>query len=916
MRNFIARKALSLGVASVVAGTLIAGPRVTVIGDSISAYSGTSIYAGYYPEHGVDSVKKMWWMIAINAIGGELACDAAWSGSSVAGSGNDAMSSDYRLDRSRLGRSPDLFLICAGTNDGRSKRELGEFTYDMTCVDRTKFRPAFAYMLNWLKTNYPQTKILVIVNTDVDRLLGTTDEQWEQYATSMETIAAHYGIASMRIHDVEKGVEPYAQSPSGQVQVHPTAAGMVTFGNQVTDGCRTLLDFPVTLKATQPGPSAFKFYNIVPFANGNERQTAADIREYRDRTGQDTALYCLTLNPFGKPAIDLAKFRVESFRRLKQELEGSGIRLGVLVQAIIGHGWPSAEKVTEDWQRTVDINGDAVRFCPLSDGFRKYVRETMTMIAEAGAEFVMTDDDCRSFSPETECFCPLHVAAFNRRTGGSYTSETLRQAIRTSRPGDRVQRDFAALQRDTVVGLMRDIRVALDAVDPTIPACCSTPGQNREVTYVPDYARAIARKGDLPMVRINNGYYVENSVREFPGIVLFTMGVCAYLSDRGPVLLDEADTCPQNLWAKSSASFFAHLTASALCGCTGAKVWYVNGRRGDIEITRNYTDVLSVRRGFLDGVVRAVRGGRPLGVVIPCTDGSAAGVNVAKGGYQLPMTCDRWVDGTLGLMGVPFRASFDKTEDAVYALGGDLAEFSDEELKAILAHRVLVDSDAAQALCRRGLSALLGVSVRMRRESLKFEFEADAETGEIVSFSHNSTAPEFVVADGAKVCAWLCGRLASPPSFNLKENPNGYVKIAPSGVLFRNELGGTVLTVAWHSHPYPLERRSEQRQRWLWQMLDRVAGCPFDYVVANPQDVLAVAHRMADGSNLVVAFNLNYDPLRCVLIRAARRPKAVATMDRHGGWKQSVFEWKDGVLSVPAIVTPYDALLVRIDVDG
>ena len=249
MRNLIVCKALSFGAALAAVGTLVAGPRVTVIGDSISAYSGTSIYAGYYPAHGVDSVDKMWWKIAIDAIGGELACDAAWSGSAVAGSGNDAMSSNHRLNKERLGTNPDLFLICAGTNDGRGNKPLGEFTYDFTSVDRTKFRPAFAYMLNWLQTNYPEAKILVIVNTDVDKLLGTTDEHWEQYATSMETIAAHYGIASMRIHDVEKGVESYAQSPSGKVQVHPTAAGMVTFGNQVAAACQLLLAPPVQPRA-------------------------------------------------------------------------------------------------------------------------------------------------------------------------------------------------------------------------------------------------------------------------------------------------------------------------------------------------------------------------------------------------------------------------------------------------------------------------------------------------------------------------------------------------------------------------------------------------------------------------------------------------------------------------------------------
>ena len=243
MRNLIVRKALSLGAALAAAGTLVAGPRVTVIGDSISTYNGTSIYPSHYPQGDVNSVDKTWWMIAIKEIGGELACNAAWTASRVAeqdpANYDRAMSSDYRLNKERLGANPDLFLICAGTNDahypGTSTGDdvhgvpLGEFQYDnLATADTTKFRPGFARMLDFIRTNYPQADIVVVINTKVDVKSGITDEDWEPYASSMETIGAHYGAICVRVQDVEKYVEP-----SGLMQVHPNAAGMATMGHQV-----------------------------------------------------------------------------------------------------------------------------------------------------------------------------------------------------------------------------------------------------------------------------------------------------------------------------------------------------------------------------------------------------------------------------------------------------------------------------------------------------------------------------------------------------------------------------------------------------------------------------------------------------------------------------------------------------------
>lgn len=91
----------------------------------------------------------------------------------------------------------------------------------------------------------------------------------------------------------------------------------------------------------------FTLYNVMPFSPGNESQCAADCREYVERTGCDLILYSLTLHPEGKPAMEKAERYVASYRALKRELEGSKVRLGVMVQAILGH-WPRVDKDIED----------------------------------------------------------------------------------------------------------------------------------------------------------------------------------------------------------------------------------------------------------------------------------------------------------------------------------------------------------------------------------------------------------------------------------------------------------------------------------------------------------------------------------------------------------------------------------------
>ena len=62
----------------------------------------------------------------------------------------------------------------------------------------------------------------------------------------------------------------------------------------------------------------FTILNIAPFSPGSEELLARDMVEYRDRTGEDIVLYCLSLHPEGRPAIAKAEYLVESYRKLRR----------------------------------------------------------------------------------------------------------------------------------------------------------------------------------------------------------------------------------------------------------------------------------------------------------------------------------------------------------------------------------------------------------------------------------------------------------------------------------------------------------------------------------------------------------------------------------------------------------------------
>ena len=651
---------------------------------------------------------------------------------------------------------------------------------------------------------------------------------------------------------------------------------------------------------------SFTMLNIIPSSPGREEVAAADAKEFAERTGNPYCLYCLTLHPQGRPAMKTVDVAVASYRKWAKLLEGSAVKPAILLQAIVGH-WTSdlAEKDTEPWQRAINVKGAVTRFCPLDPQYQAYIRDTARKLAECRPALILSDDDVRAFSPLAECTCPLHVAEYNRRTGGNLTPEGLRALIAKADRKSAAHMAFAELQRDTVKGICQLLREGIDSVDPAIPSGVCEPGWAWARRYIPDYARAMAGPNHTAWARLANGQYYESAPKEMMGsLVLRTMASAERLRGSGLLLLDEADTWPHNLWSKSAVAFHAKLSASAFVGLKGAKLWLVNAHKGKYPVSRHYTEILERHRGFYPALSAAVRGTALTGVLIPCHKDYPRH-SVAANGPRDTFDSDGWAQKIFSWYGIPYRATEDFTVDGIYALGGveSVRNSTDTDIRAMLSRKVLVDGLAARELIARGFGPQIGVALRKDGDVL-FTGDYSEMNGDFLSLPPSSKPPLFEALSGAKTLSSAIWRESSMAAT--------FERVAASGTLFTNSQGGVVAVTSFHLGLKSSYLYSEARQRYVYGLLDALNGKVMENVCVNAQNVLALSRRTKDGADLLLLENLNYDPEEAVLIRRAEKPASVEEMSPDGTWKTVPFAFDAGIVAIPCPWPCYGVKVFRI----
>ena len=197
-------------------------PTVAVLGDSYSTFEGfiPKGHPEWYRTNvnkaatDVDKVEQTWWWQVVKNGGYKLGVNESYSGSTVCFTGYD--DADFS-DRSFVTRAtnlgtPDIILVCGGTNDSWCGAKVGEYKYEgWKRADMYYFRPALAKLYTVLREHYPNVEIYFILN---DCLRDDINE-------SVDVISKHYGVPVIKLSGIDK--------QNG----HPNVKGMKTFADQV-----------------------------------------------------------------------------------------------------------------------------------------------------------------------------------------------------------------------------------------------------------------------------------------------------------------------------------------------------------------------------------------------------------------------------------------------------------------------------------------------------------------------------------------------------------------------------------------------------------------------------------------------------------------------------------------------------------
>ncbi|MBO5323891.1 MAG: NPCBM/NEW2 domain-containing protein [Oscillospiraceae bacterium] len=235
------------------------GKKVSILGDSISTYSGVSnntaanstigVNKGFYHNniYGGFTQSDTWWQQTLDVLGMDLLVDNAWGGACIMNArpeqenvGENSVGYGDRcvnLHNDKTGVTPDVIFVFMGTNDfsyfpstlGTAEavnyntlikdNGNGSFTY----AKPTTTCEAYAIMLHKMQQRYPNAEIFCM--TLMPRRGNVS--QPTAFNASIKTIAAKYGCGVVDLENcgITSDTDTFDKYIADQ-KVHPNKAGM------------------------------------------------------------------------------------------------------------------------------------------------------------------------------------------------------------------------------------------------------------------------------------------------------------------------------------------------------------------------------------------------------------------------------------------------------------------------------------------------------------------------------------------------------------------------------------------------------------------------------------------------------------------------------------------------------------------
>lgn len=533
-------------------------------------------------------------------------------------------------------------------------------------------------------------------------------------------------------------------------------------------------------------------------------------------------IYLNELND-GHETLDEVREWLDVVRPWKKALE----REGVAVSLNPGHTIMQCDrgrrlKPGQNWQTLTDRKGRSASAisCPLDPTWRAYFREVLALYAAEGYRVIWIEDDIRLFHhPPLEwggCFCPLHVAEFNRCAGTSASREELVQRVLQPGTPHPWRKAWFDMLDETQTAMVDEWRQIVESGGARLGLMSSGLEMHAmEGRHWPRWWKALAGDGDP----VHRPHFVGYNDTLSPGLprAIAMMDMNRMVEPPGTEIGPEIENSPHG-WAKSYRQTAAAMVVACVFGadCLNISLYNYVGNLPSDDPTR--MPFLADWKPALDWLGDLFPPSlRSQGVGCPWTEEMSyhQRTSTATDWMELHCPASGWAIW-LGGFGHAFQM---RSSETVNALAGGLAwAYSDDEIHWMLKRGLLLDGPAAAILVDRGFGEWLGlVDTRFVTQQ------------EVVYVVEEMTDPQFALRVGAQVSVnarpyshrLMQGQLLpGARAISVLKDPKQR-SVGHGVIIYDNALGGRVAIGPWDANESP-DGYNAQRNVQRAAQVDRI----------------------------------------------------------------------------------------------
>ena len=387
----------------------------------------------------------------------------------------------------------------------------------------------------------------------------------------------------------------------------------------------------------------------------------------------------------------------------------NGVEAGIWIGTTIGHGigllTPEDTSLsgTPHFQPLVNLNGETClgTRCPLDKSFRSEFSAYVAELAKTGARTILLDDDfrlSRRSGGGLFCACDRHLSEISRLYGEPVSRELLREQAFSGKP-NKLRDAWLRAQGDSLRLLAKDIRAAVDAVDPSVRVALCGAHSLWDVDGADGGELAEILAGEQPpLLRLHGAPYwaVISSDKDLTAVFEIARMFASFHSGGKTTLLAEGDVYPRPRFNVPASFLELFDAAMRTDGHHDGILKYMVDYCASVSHETGYLAEHSYDLPDLKAVSALFDGGANLGVRVHVAPHRVGGADLS-----LDPPCDQTPYPSAGTMlqaaGIPTVYSGEGFCDAVF---GEEGQYIDP---ALCKNGMILDAVSAIYLTRRGI---------------------------------------------------------------------------------------------------------------------------------------------------------------------------------------------------------------------